>query len=107
MLRLKVHDHELPAVLHAALQADSSCSAGPELVVGATKRYGLTAAEAMEQCGRPASAEEVQDTLRQLLPGAVAVHARVRSGVRALPPRTAQGSLPLAGLLPDSPASPQ
>ena len=95
------------AVLHAALQADSSCLAGEELVVGATKRYGPTAAESLEQCGQPASAADARDALQQLLPGAAAVRARVRSGVRALPPRTAQGSLPLAGLLPDSPASPQ
>ena len=85
--------------------------AGQELVVGATKQYGLTAEEALQLCGKGVSQAQASEAARQLLPDmdpAAVVHgATIRSGVRAMPPRTEQGSLPLAGLLPESPASPR
>ncbi|EIE18262.1 FAD dependent oxidoreductase [Coccomyxa subellipsoidea C-169] len=78
------------------------------LVVGATKRYGLSSQQALEECGRAVSdPDEVTAAAAELVPraaGAWPPAARwemvgVRSGVRALPPRSAQGSLPLAGKL--------
>ena len=47
---------------------------------------------------------DLQEAARQLLPGRPATvqdgQVRVRSGVRALPPRTGEGSMPIAGQLP-------
>ncbi|KXZ42873.1 hypothetical protein GPECTOR_113g285 [Gonium pectorale] len=112
---------------------------GPgRLVVGATKRYGWSARQALEACmrseyaaerTRAAEAAEVDATGPGAAPAAAAVAdvavdamadaaatealraaacgvwaplsgwevARVREGVRALPPRTSAGSLPLLG----------
>lgn len=83
---------------------------GDSLVVGATKRYGLSAAEAFEQCSRPlegdpaaaaAAAGALLPAAAQLWPplGGWRVEA-VRAGVRALPTRGADGSIPYAGRLP-------
>lgn len=83
---------------------------GPrERVVGATRRGGLTPEEALQECGRAVeSGPEWDAAVDALLPQAEAVWApaatwevrRVRTGVRALPPRTAEGSAPLAGRVP-------
>ena len=79
-------------------------------VVGATKRFGLTPAEAFAQLSRPvvhdvAEAEAAADAL---LPAASSLWPpisgwrveAVRAGVRALPVRGADGAIPYAGRLP-------
>ncbi|KAI3433842.1 hypothetical protein D9Q98_003645 [Chlorella vulgaris] len=80
------------------------------VVVGATKRYGLTAAEAYRQCSSPlvTDAAEAQAAAEALLPAARVLWpplagwqvASVRAGVRAIPARGAAGSIPYAGKLP-------
>ncbi|GFR45839.1 hypothetical protein Agub_g7205, partial [Astrephomene gubernaculifera] len=97
---------------------------GPgRLVVGATKQYGWTAEAALEACGRSeyaevthgsagmaaaaAEGEKAEEEVDALLRAACEVWEplrgwqleRVREGVRALPPRTTHGSLPLLGRL--------
>lgn len=72
-------------------------------VVGATKRHGLTPAEAFEQLSRPIvhSAEEAAAAAAELLPPASQLWPplegwqveRVRAGVRALPLRGSDGEL--------------
>jgi glycine/D-amino acid oxidase-like deaminating enzyme len=79
-------------------------------VVGATKRYGLTAAEAYRQCSSPlvTDAAEAEAAAEALLPAARVLWpplagwqvASVRAGVRAIPARGAAGSIPYAGKLP-------
>eukprot|EP00887_Chlorella_sp_A99_P005223 scaffold1.g5223.t1 len=80
------------------------------LVVGATKRYGLTPAEALAQCAQPAVGAPAERAAAEaaLLPpaaqlwpplGAWRVEA-VLSGVRALPTRGSDGSIPYLGRLP-------
>lgn len=83
---------------------------GPrERVVGATRRAGVTPEEAWRECGRVVErGREWDAAVDALLPAAEAVWApagtwevrRVRTGVRALSPRTAEGSAPLAGRVP-------
>ncbi|KAG2449227.1 hypothetical protein HYH02_005973 [Chlamydomonas schloesseri] len=88
------------------------------LVVGATKAYGWSAEQALAACGRSEYAEargggdvpvagglEAQQAVEALRAAACGVWRplsdwqvdRVREGVRALPPRTQHGSLPLLG----------
>jgi glycine/D-amino acid oxidase-like deaminating enzyme len=77
--------------------------------VGATRRYALTPAQAYEQCSQPVvqDAAEAEAAAAALLPGAEALWppladwrvAAVRAGVRALPTRGADGSIPYAGRL--------
>jgi glycine/D-amino acid oxidase-like deaminating enzyme len=80
------------------------------LVVGATKRYGVTPEEALQQCGAAVvvDAGEAAAAADALLPAAAALWpplagwrvARVRAGVRALPTRGSDGAIPYAGCLP-------
>eukprot|EP00884_Botryococcus_braunii_P015276 jgi/Botrbrau1/2431/Bobra.0395s0053.1 len=105
--------------VHSGVEQHAGCSSllgavylagkGPrERVVGATKRGGLTPAEALRECGRHVEEGLEWDfAVDALLPQATALWGpadawdvvRVRTGVRALPPRTHEGSLPLAGRL--------
>lgn len=89
------------------LAAHGPCS----VVVGATKQYGTSAAAAWAACSLgslPPSHADVQDAAAALLPAAVELWGplidwtvtHARCGVRALPPRTAEGALPLAGQVP-------
>ncbi|KAK9842126.1 hypothetical protein WJX84_004137 [Apatococcus fuscideae] len=84
---------------------------GPgSLAAGATKRSGLTSAQALAACSSPSNSSTHQDR-----PDVAALRtsanarmpeleswrlASVRSGVRAMPGRTPQGAMPYAGLLP-------
>ncbi|KAL4437088.1 hypothetical protein ABPG75_004227 [Micractinium tetrahymenae] len=80
------------------------------LVMGATKRYGLSWQEAYCQLSAPLvqDAAEVEAAAAALLPGATQLWpplagwrvSAVRSGVRALPLRGSDGSIPYAGRLP-------
>lgn len=80
------------------------------LVVGATKRYGLSAAEAYSQCSQPAvtDAAVAHAAVEALLPPAAELWppvagwevAAVVSGVRALPTRGRDGSIPYIGRIP-------
>ena len=82
------------------------------LILGATKEHGWTAQQALEDCGNGQGCRQAipGQVIAQLMPG-LAVGSwpgmqawqplKVRSGVRALPPRTAEGSIPLAGRLSD------
>ena len=87
---------------------DLQCDAGPGLVVGATKTYGLSPQQSLQECGRAMTAADLQQAAQQLLPGRSSSlqpdESLVRSGVRALPPRTDQGSMPIAGRLNPDPA---
>ncbi|GAB4818006.1 hypothetical protein N2152v2_005052 [Parachlorella kessleri] len=85
---------------------------GPNsLVVGATKRYGLSAEDAFAECARGGvveSQEGRQEAMEALLPVAGELWppilgwevAQVKSGVRALPARGREGSIPFAGRVP-------
>lgn len=85
------------------------------LVVGATKRYGLSWQEAYRQLSTPVvqDAVEAEAAAATLLPGASQLWpplagwrvAAVRAGVRALPLRGSDGSIPYAGRVPLEAAS--
>ncbi|KAK3289497.1 hypothetical protein CYMTET_3108 [Cymbomonas tetramitiformis] len=79
---------------------------GPSrLVIGSRKQWGVAAATALNS---GESEEEARSAAAELLPKAEALCPalnanwqveRVRSGVRAVPPRTPKGALPLVGLV--------
>eukprot|EP00192_Tetraselmis_astigmatica_P012825 CAMPEP_0117659798 /NCGR_PEP_ID=MMETSP0804-20121206/6623_1 /TAXON_ID=1074897 /ORGANISM="Tetraselmis astigmatica, Strain CCMP880" /LENGTH=392 /DNA_ID=CAMNT_0005466477 /DNA_START=571 /DNA_END=1749 /DNA_ORIENTATION=- len=81
---------------------------GTNAVIGATRRYGLTPEDALQEIGREVEVQgcpEAHAACEELLCEAHSTWPEfkswqvegVRSGVRALPPRTAAGSIPLAG----------
>lgn len=87
------------------------------LVVGATKAYGLTPDQAYAQCAAPVVTDltEAATATEALLPPAAALWPPlsswrvtvVVSGVRALPTRGADGSIPYLGRLPAAGSSGQ
>ncbi|KAL3149187.1 hypothetical protein ABBQ32_002016 [Trebouxia sp. C0010 RCD-2024] len=84
---------------------------GQQISVGAIKQFGFSAEQALQECGRQVTdAGEVAQAEALLRPRAEGLWdpasswrvARVRSGVRALPQKTADGAIPLTGKLPSS-----
>eukprot|EP00873_Tetraselmis_striata_P043043 jgi/Tetstr1/463307/TSEL_008231.t1 len=80
---------------------------GGAAVVGATRQYGFSAEQSFRELGREVTDEaEARGAVEELLPAAASSWPEissawevtsVRTGVRALPPRTPYGSIPLAG----------
>ncbi|GLI63662.1 hypothetical protein VaNZ11_006699 [Volvox africanus] len=115
-------DFGYPADSPSLLGQPYMAAQGPmQLVVGATKSYGWTPEEALAACGRSEYADKAvgevsnqssidaeKDAAVKLLRVAASDVwaplvswriATIREGVRALPPRTSHGSLPLLGRL--------
>ncbi|KAL0055085.1 hypothetical protein WJX82_006839 [Trebouxia sp. C0006] len=89
---------------------------GQQISVGATKQFGVTPEEALQECGRRVTqSDELAQAENLLRPKAEALWspastwqvARVRTGVRALPQNTIDGAVPLAGQLPSTPKDKQ
>eukprot|EP00891_Asterochloris_glomerata_P002033 jgi/Astpho2/2033/Aster-x0499 len=94
-----------PSLLGPTYLAARGCR---EVVVGATKRYGLTPQQALQECRRVVEDWTSRNAAKRgLLPKAAQLWEplrgwqvqKVRSGVRALPPRLSEGAIPLAGRL--------
>lgn len=89
---------------------------GQQISVGATKQFGVTPEQALQECGRRVTQSgELAQAEKLLRPKAEALWsptstwqvARVRTGVRALPQNTVDGAVPLAGQLPTAPKDKQ
>ncbi|KAL0035211.1 hypothetical protein WJX79_006153 [Trebouxia sp. C0005] len=89
---------------------------GQQISVGATKQFGITPEQALQECGRRVTQSgEIAQAETLLRPKAEALWspastwqvARVRTGVRALPQNTVDGAVPLAGQLPSTPKDKQ